>query len=297
MRKIFVVFPVHNRVRSTLGFLESMARQTYTNFQVVICDDGSTDGTSEVLAREYPHVLVIPGTGNLWWTGGINRCVSHVLQVAADDDYVLTINNDVTVPEWYLAQKVARAQEYPGSIIGSLCVYMDKPDQIETSGFVMDLSTGTGRSLTKSGDQRSPQYRGMEQVTYVPGKGVLIPVRVYKEIGIYDEARLPHYHADADFCIRASKAGVPVFIDFDSVVFSDVNIKNMSLPDRDVTLRGMLNTFRGPYSLNNFAVLNHFAVKHFPSRRRRFLLAYYARVVGGMALRYMRLRFNQWLRR
>jgi len=296
MQKVFVVFPVHNRLRSTVGFLESLARQTYTNFQVVICDDGSTDGTSEVLAREYPHVTVIPGTGNLWWTGGINRCVSRVLQIAADDDYVLTINNDVIVPEWYLAQKVERAQEYPGSIIGSLCVYMDKPEQIETSGFIVDLTTGAGRPLTRSGAYRSPQHQGIEQVTYVPGKGVLIPVRVYKEIGIYDEVGLPHYHADADFCIRASKAGVPVLIDFDSVVFSDVNLKNMSLPDREVTLRGMLNTFRGPYSLNNFAILNYFAAKHFALRRHRFLFAYYTRVLGGMVLRYARFRFSQWLR-
>lgn len=86
MSKVFVVFPVHNGLESTRSFLESLSRQGLDGFETVICDDGSDDGTGEYLRHDHPEVTVLEGTGNLWWTGGINMCIRHVLKKCSDDE-------------------------------------------------------------------------------------------------------------------------------------------------------------------------------------------------------------------
>ena len=263
-----------------------MEVQTYPNIEVVMCDDGSTDGTAEAVQAAYPKVKVVQGTGNLWWTGGINRCIQHVLGASGPGDYVLTINNDVVVDPDYVERKVRRAGEYPDSMIGSVCVFLEDPNKIETSGFILNYSTGSWRPVTKRGQPRDSSCVGVRRVTHVPGKGVLIPVALFQRFGIYDEARFPHYHADSDFALVAHEAGIPVLVDFDTVVYSDVNQKNMTIPGQAMSLQGVVRTFRGLYSPNNWTVNYRFARKHLGRIWWLYLIRKYTRIIGGMALRY-----------
>lgn len=285
--RVYVVFPVHNRLEATRAFLDCMAAQTWRNLEVVICDDGSSDGTGEYLRSEHPDVRIVPGTGNLWWTAGINRCVRDVLDRADDADFILTINNDVVVAPGYIEQKVRRGAEHPGAIIGSLCVFKEQPERIETSGFIMNFGNCESQSITRRGELRRPEHHGIREVTHLPGKGVLVPVSVYQRIGLYDETGLPHYHADTDFTLRAHEAGIRVLVDFDSIVMSDVNLKNMTSPLQEMTLAGIIRTFQGSYTPNNFKINLNFARKHFPTRYRQFLLKKYVRIIGGMVWRYI----------
>ncbi len=289
MKKVYIVLPVFNRLAATRAFLKSVRKQTYTNYEVVICDDGSSDGTGEYLRENAPWVTLIQGTGNLWWTAGINRCIRNVLSRCEEDDYFLTINNDTYIPPSFLEQKMQRAAEFPSCIIGSACVYMEDPEFIETSGFNMDFQRCVARSLTARGERRGPGHNGVVSVTHLPGKGVLIPAVVFRELGLYDEVALPHYHADTDLTLRATEAGYRVLVDFDSVVYSDINLNNMTIPGQSMTIKDIVKTFRGPYSPNNFRICNSFAKKHFKGRRRfTYLIKTYTKIIGGMTLRYLR---------
>lgn len=291
---VYVVFPVHNRLESTQRFLKSLKQQTFENFQVVICDDGSTDGTGEYLSSHHPEVVVLEGDGNLWWSAGINKCIEYVLSHCHESDFVLTINNDALLPDWYLKQKMARAEEYRDSIIGSLGVYADNEELIETSGYILDFDSAKLQHLTKPGDVRSGIHKGMQEVTHLPGKGVLLPVKVFRDVGLYDAANLPQYHADTDLVLRAHKSGYKVFVDFDSIVYSEVNTNNMVLPSDRITIKGMLNTFVGPYSMHNFRVRNYYAKKHIPNNRRfRYLFTSYVKIIGGQLKRYLRYKYSR----
>ena len=285
---VYIALPVHNRLESTRSFLQCIFRQTYRPMKVVICDDGSTDGTSEYIRQHYPQVQLVQGNGQLWWTGGINKTLEVILTEADDSDFVLTINDDVVLDEHYLAQKIARARAYPGAIIGSACVYLHDPERIETSGLRMDFQRCVSESITKTGEKFRERFKGMVAVTHLPGKGVLIPVAVFRTIGVYDQEKLPHYHADSDFTLRAHRAGYAVYVDFDSVIKSDVNLKNMVIPGQKMTLAAILKTFRGPYAPNNFRIYYNFAAKHFPRRTQSwcFLVKKYLRIFGGLARRY-----------
>ena len=62
---VALVIPVYNNKEDTQEFLESLKSVTYPNFKVIIVDDGSTDGTEEMLRHDYPEVIVLKGDGNL----------------------------------------------------------------------------------------------------------------------------------------------------------------------------------------------------------------------------------------
>ncbi len=283
---VFVVLPVFNRLDTTRSFVECIRRQNYPGIRTVICDDGSTDGTGAFL-REQADLVTVQGTGDLWWAGGINLCLEHVLEHASDDDLVLTINNDVTLEPDYVSQKVQRSKEFPGSIIGSLCVYRNNHDLIETSGQVMNYATCRSKSLVKHGTKRSEvSMHGCVPVTHVPGKGVLIPVKVFRELGLYDSNGLPHYHADTDFTLKAHEKGIPVYVDFDSIVYSDVNMGNMNQASR-ITLRGIIRTFDSKRGVNSFPAYLGFARNHFPNRKFRYLFVTYGAIVLGLCHRYI----------
>ncbi|RMH19009.1 MAG: glycosyltransferase family 2 protein [Gammaproteobacteria bacterium] len=283
---VYVALPTHNR-RDSLGrFLRSLREQDYAHIQVVVCDDGSTDGTGEMLRDEFPEVAVVQGTGSLWWTGGMNRCVEYILTRAGDGDYVLTINDDVILPPHYISQKVDRAREFPGAIIGSVCVYMEDEDKIETSGMMVDFRARKFCPLVPHGARRSRlNVSGMVPASHLPGKGVLIPVSVYKRIGLYDGKHFPHYHADSEFTFRAFKYGIKVYVDFDSVVRSQVNLYNAGRSSSRPSFRQVLHSFFSPYGLNSFQAYWNMACLHFPEAKWDFLLRSYARITGGMLKR------------
>ncbi len=237
-------------------------------------------------------VVLLEGDGQLWWTAGINRCIEYVLSVCRESDYILTLNNDVLLPKDYLKQKLERAAEYLTAVIGSLCVYSDNPDLIETSGYIMDYEKCVGTRIDKPGSARGARHKGVKKVTHLPGKGVMLPVSLFRQIGLYDEINLPQYHADTDLILRAQQAGYPVYVDYDATLLSNVNVNNMVLPTHEMTLRGIIKTFIGPYSINNLRIRNNFAKKHFPERRIRYLLLTYSKIIGGFIVRYARYGFR-----
>jgi len=66
---VYTIIPVHNRKEFTRNCLRSLQRQTVSDrLRIIVVDDGSEDGTDEMLAAEFPEVIVLRGDGNLFWT-------------------------------------------------------------------------------------------------------------------------------------------------------------------------------------------------------------------------------------
>jgi GT2 family glycosyltransferase len=219
--KLWICIPVHNRVDFTVKCLASLYEQDYTNFTVVICDDGSTDGTALAIREKFPKAIVLEGDGNLWWTAAINRCVKYAMQHAEDIfDCIITLNDDLEVPKNYLSSLVDATIKYPGSLITS-------PEyDIETKRLVYPGSrhswlTARTRHIDPLKDHL-PEDDYAAYVTDATGRGTLIPLSIFKEIGLFDELRLPHYGADHDFGYRAQRAGFCVMVCYHAHVYSHV---------------------------------------------------------------------------
>ena len=211
---IYIVIAVHNRLAATLECLHCITQQTYRDFKIILVDDGSTDGTAETTIKHYPDIVILSGDGNLWWTGAMAKGVDHILPIAQDNDYVLSLNNDVTFEQNYLERLLQTSQQYGQAIVGSLCKDVIPPHDVLDAGITMRWYKYQYGQVTY--DVTKP---AAEAVDTISGRGVLIPVSVFKRIGNFAHHSLPHYGADYEFGFRAKTAGVPLVVDYGAVVY------------------------------------------------------------------------------
>ena len=208
---LYIVIPVFNRWHFTKACLEQLDIQTYTSFQIVVVDDGSTDDTEVQLATHFPDVIVLKGDGNLWWTGSINLGITYALE--QDAEYVLSLNNDTLPKADYLDQLLAAAKKKPNALIGSTGIDTTT-NAINYCGEQIHWLTDTTKDLRS---EIIPEERGqLLQVSHFPGRGLLIHASVFNDIGLFDQDAFPHYMADYDFTFRASKAGFDIYCNLDA---------------------------------------------------------------------------------
>ena len=217
--RFWIAIPVHNRVEMTRSCLLSLRRQRYQNYRVVVCDDGSADGTAEVLATEFPEAVVLYGDGNLWWTGATNECVKYILEHADADDYLITLNNDLEVADDYLGMMARALAEKPDAILASASYDIAYPDTLIEAGERIDWLRARARRLNAA----QYNYSGLAEITHAPGRGTVFPLRVFSSIGLFDHEGLPQYGADYDFTHRARRAGYRIYMNYDAKLYSHVD--------------------------------------------------------------------------
>lgn len=219
---VYVVTPVFNRKAITQRFLACLGRQDYRDIRAIIVDDGSTDGTSDMIRAEFPEVTIVKGDGNLWWTGGTNAGLRHVLKEARADDFVLIINDDLEFDDAYVGRLVAFARAHPRTLVGSVVVDIETPDTIWDGGRITNWFTAKDRVLHVGRRLAEfPQGHAVE-VSQLTGRGMLAPVGVFKEVGLYDEVHFKH-RGDTEFPVRACRRGYKQIVSYDAAVRSHVN--------------------------------------------------------------------------
>jgi GT2 family glycosyltransferase len=248
--KIWICIPVFNRKELTLKCLASLQKQQLDNFTVVVCDHGSTDGTSEAIKQNYPDVVVINADSSLWWTGAINRSISYALEHANNDDVLLTMNNDNEVPEDYLHNLATNYRKYPNSIITSV-VYDIKTGELISRGYRQNWLLAKANPVDFVKDHL-PNDPNAVEVTHASGRGTLFPTVVFKKLGLFDEQHLPHYAADYDFSFKAARANYKIYSCLDCKVFSYVEETGMVTVLNTFSLKSFIDYFtsiRSPANL------------------------------------------------
>lgn len=215
--KVFIITPIHNAKDHTLRFLNSLQKVIYPNFKIVIVDDGSTDYSSEAIKKKFPGVIVLQGDGNLWWSGGNNVGIKESLKRGAD--YVLTINNDVEVEPEFLSHLVQCALENPNSIIGGKILYISEKNRIWQFGTFYNPFLGL--KIYGGNKIDTTQYNERKNVDALTGMCVLIPAKVFNDIGFYDERNFPMIYGDSDFTLRAKANGYNIIVEPKARIYTD----------------------------------------------------------------------------
>lgn len=213
--RIFICIPVFNRLPFTINCINSLLNQTYQNVHIIICDDGSKDGTSQYISSNFPFITLLPGDGNLWWAGGTNKCIEYALSVCSRGDFVYTMNNDSYIYPNVLSDLINEAQRNPKAILGCVNVTNSNLNHIEPSAFKEQntfLFPRLLRAINKWNEDLDSITFDFVNVDSLSGKGCLIPIDIFKEIGLYNSEKLPHYYADTEFTYRAKKKGFSILL-------------------------------------------------------------------------------------
>ena len=268
---IYIVIPVFNRLEFTRDCLNSLRKQTYGEFKVIVVDDGSTDGTYQHLKDNYPEVIILQGDGNLWWTGATNMGVRKALELSAsNEDYILTLNNDLVVIPEYLQELMSVAKQEKPCVVGSVSVNIKDINKVEFAGLKWNKITAKysrPKEFETSYNELSAQHLFIE-TDLLTGRGTLIPIILFKQIGLFDQQNFPHYAADDDFSLRSKKSGYNLLVATKAVVKSHVDESGLEVINRNrkgrKTFAHLRESFSSIRSGTNLHIRYNWAKKHTP---------------------------------
>lgn len=225
---VYALIPAHNNKHDVLGLLECLTRQTFRDLRVVLVDDGSTDETEKEVSARYPQVTILRGNGKLWWTGANVLGVNYLLSIGKAGDFILLINNDLTVDDNFVNLLVSSSEKLGRVIMGSTTVDCDNPEVlyggIRLSQELKPIQT-RDLGVINTTDWQVP-------VDVLPGRGTMVPIEVFQTVGNFNEKRLPHYGADYEFFVRARRAGFRLAVSHQARVHANLKQTGFHPDDR-----------------------------------------------------------------
>ncbi|CAN5363591.1 glycosyltransferase [soil metagenome] len=272
-----IVIPVHNRKAFTRDCLRSLRSQSLLPDHIVVTDDGSTDGTAEMLSIEFPLVHVLNGDGNLFWTAAINLGIKFALTLGAD--HVLTLNNDTIASNTFIEEMMRASVEKPNALIGAVDFDLATKTPYY-GGEIINWRTNTSTFLLET--LQANQQKGLHEVSLFPGRGLLIPRIVFDSIGLFEERKLPHYMADYDFTLMAARNGFPVYCNYNAVLYTYPEEGGDQKIRKSKTLKNYFDHLfgiRGGGNLRNYTV---YVYRNCPRQEiLSALIVGYSRRIGG----------------
>ena len=203
--RVAIVVLTWNGKDLTLACLESLVSLDYEAATVIVVDNGSTDGTAAAVKNAYAgRVVLIENPRNLGFSRGNNVGIRRALAEGAD--LVLLLNNDTTVDPALVRRlaDVIRSSDDIG-IVGPKIYYASPSDRIWFAGGEVLLSRGISRHIGIR-QKDTGQYDSIRDVDYITGCALMARREVFETIGYLDPV-FPAYYEDADFCMRAKRAG------------------------------------------------------------------------------------------
>lgn len=211
---IYILIPIYNRKELTLACLASFAKQTYTNYELIIVDDGSTDGSAEAIQKSYPSATVIKGNGSWWWTKSMNKGMRFILKKAKQGDFVLCINNDVEVGHDYFQKLVQTSKDHNRALVGSVVKNFYDQKVVQDAGVRAEWKTFHFPKYSFD-----PSEKINTRVDALSARGMLVPIETFWKVGLFSKM-LPHYTADYDFSMRTKRRGFTLVMSYEAIVYS-----------------------------------------------------------------------------
>ena len=201
--KIFIIVLNYNGREVIRRCLASVFKLDYPNFEVVVVDNNSLDGSFEDAKLNFSKAHFIRNEANLGFSTGNNIGIRFALERLAD--YVLLLNNDTEVEKDFLSKlvEVAKTDEKIGLL--SPVIFNGPDRQIWFSGGRIDWLR------MKTIHERKSTTVDYYESEFVTGCAMLVKASVFKKIGLLDEDYFLYWE-DADFTVRAKRAGFKTIV-------------------------------------------------------------------------------------
>ena len=235
-----------NNAADTLRCLRSVFACDYPNYQVIVVDNGSRDGSVAVLRQAYPDLTILENGQNLGYTGANNAGIVKALGQGAD--YIFLLNDDAILAPDTLSWLMTAARSYPqAGFFGPKIFAIEESNRLLSAGGLFD-------------PKWKPRHRGMGEldqgqfnqptaVDYLSGCALLVSRKAIETVGML-APQFFAYCEDLEWCYRGKKRGImALFIpeakvwhpdtrrrDDDSVMVTYYSARNMLLFARESNL-------------------------------------------------------------
>ncbi len=283
-KHVGIVVLNYNNSSDTVECIDSILRNNYSNYDLIIVDNNSTDksvsritewiklnsydfnlvhdGDSDGLNSESKKITVIKSGRNGGYGYGNNIGIKYALKNGAD--YVLVLNNDTVVDRNFLQPLVNKCNgDNSVGIVSGKINYYNNPEIIWSNGGTFDPDSGKIVHLNIG--ERDKGQKPTKEITFLSGCMWFIPKEVFEKVGFIDE-RFFMYMEDVDFCIRVTNANFKLFVVDESKILHKAG-----------STSGEFSKFSVYWRSKNYVLLLR---KHYPDFLKRVLS------IAGFSLRY-----------
>lgn len=241
--KIAALLTSFNRKEKTYSSINTLV-EIDKNVDIYLTDDNSTDGTFELISKEFPQVKIINGTGDLYWNRGMHLAWEKASEI--DYDFFIWLNDDVKLLSSSIEEliKCYRMNTFPSIITGII---------VDDNGNTIYGGYDSKKKLISANGQLNP-------VRYLNGNVVLVSKQVFEVLGNLD----PKYHhdlGDVDYGLRAIQNEIPVFTSLTNVGIGESNPICRERMN-NVTIKERMKRLYSPLGSNPFINFYH-RKKHF----------------------------------
>ena len=192
--------------------LKSLNNQSFKNFECIIVDNGSNDGSQEFIKQNFPWVKLIELGNNTGFARGNNIGFEH-----STGKYIVTLNNDTVTDPYWLEHlvKTAEKDENIGMVASRICSYYDQ-DKIDSLGMkicIDGMSRGAYRNKAFSSLKKVP-----DKILLPSACSALYKRDMLKQIGFFDSSFFA-YCEDTDLGLRALSSGWKSILAANSIVY------------------------------------------------------------------------------
>lgn len=241
MKTVSVIIVNWNGLHWLQGCLPTLSKQTHTALEIIVVDNGSTDGSVSWVRKHYPKAKVIVNAENLGFSHANN-----IGYKKATGSYVLFLNNDTKTTRTFIARLV-QVLESDRAIGGaqSKILLMDKPDTHDSVGAFL---TPTGFLYHYGfGKKNIPKYDAQIDLYTAKGACMIFKKSVLKKVEVDGWILDPDYFAyfeESDMCHRILLAGYRIVYVHDSVIYHKMGATSSSMNNDFIQYHSFKNRIR-----------------------------------------------------
>ncbi len=238
---ILIIIVTWNKKSYVVDLLNSLQKLNYSvqQLDILVVDNASSDGTVDVLKKDFPHVRLIENEENIGGTGGFNTGLRYAFEQPEEKyEYLWLLDNDVQVHRNALSELVTiLEQEQDVAIAGSTMMQLTTPSRINEMGAFVDLGRGRlilnrhkedvlglqGKTLPELHEtnidlsEHLKHCKPSMDVDYVAAASLLIRANIAKKAGIWDDFFI-HFD-DVEWCLRIAEMGHRIKVSARSIIW------------------------------------------------------------------------------
>lgn len=199
---IGIVVPTFNRKEITINFVSQLYSQSYSFWELVVCDSGSTDGTVEEL-KDFNQVTLIDVGINNWWTGAVNIGMEHAIR-QQKYNYIVIMNDDLLLERDFLEKIINSINVCPNAL--------HTTRQVNHSGFEYYGHLHRGLCLIPYSVQYHDLKIGLTPIDFGNGCCIASTPDIFSRLFPLDDFLVPHLSGDVYIYLMAIRRGISTYV-------------------------------------------------------------------------------------
>ena len=207
--RIAIVVLNYNKKLDLLEALESIYASDYPEYEVIVVDNDSTDGSADAVAEQFPQADLIRNPENSGVSKGRNTGWRYA-EEHYEYDYIIFLDDDTVVTTDFLSKLVEAYRSHPeaGVLAGKAFTSFEK-NQLMSVGIRANLYTGLVYDMGV-GESDEGQYDVPREIDAAGGFAFMVRAALFRRLNAFDERYSPYGWEDVDFSLRARQVGYTV---------------------------------------------------------------------------------------